>query len=150
MPINIKLADTEQAALLQNSIARLTTDEQTTLAAQLQQRPIVALVDGRGLACPMPLLKTKVALRAMQENECVYVLATDPNSQTDLSAFCQQSALPIVLNTQTHHDDTSNTIDTGNTINQAAQPAPSVPTTEGRLTKLDTIFHLIITKTYGN
>ena len=74
----------------------------------------------------MPLLKTKVALRSVQPSESVYILATDPNSQTDLAAFCQQAGLQLVLSTATNGSSPDG------------------------LEKLDTIFHLIITKTNGN
>lgn len=54
--------------------------------------PLSAFVDGRGLACPMPLLKTKLALRTMGTGT-LYVIASDQNSQTDLSYFCQKNTL---------------------------------------------------------
>src|SRR5690606_32805191 len=69
-----------------------------------QRQPIIIknMVDGRGLACPMPLLKTKVALREVAVGESLCVVATDSNSQADISAFCQQSqqtgtANPLLL-----------------------------------------------------
>lgn len=92
------------------------------------------MVDGRGLACPMPLLKTKVALRDVSTGESLYVVATDPNSQADILAFCQQTqqsgtqALTLILN-QVTHSRSDNHLDTA---------------------KLDTIFHFIITKTDTN
>lgn len=92
------------------------------------------MVDGRGLTCPMPLLKTKVALRDVGTGESLYVVATDPNSQTDILAFCQQTqqngtqALTLILN-QVTHSRSDNRLDTA---------------------KLDTIFHFIITKTDTN
>ncbi|MCQ4974611.1 sulfurtransferase TusA family protein, partial [Bifidobacterium pseudocatenulatum] len=48
---------------------------------------IKRFVDRRGLACPMPLLKTKVALRDVTAGESLYVVATDANSQADITAF---------------------------------------------------------------
>lgn len=33
----------------------------------------------------------------MKPLESVYILATDPNSQTDLDAFCQQAGLQLQL-----------------------------------------------------
>ncbi len=95
---------------------------------------IKSLVDGRGLACPMPLLKTKVALREVSTGEALYVIATDPNSQADITAFCRQSqasntaSLAILVNTVT---------DNAVTDDKTAQAA-------------DTIFHFIITKTDSN
>lgn len=58
--------------------------------------PLFAFVDGRALACPMPLLKTKLALRQLGTNAgTIYTISTDPNSATDLTAFCQKNGLDI-------------------------------------------------------
>lgn len=56
---------------------------------------ISTFVDGRHLSCPMPLLKTKIALRELKDNDILYVIATDPNSQADITAFCRQSQLTL-------------------------------------------------------
>ena len=100
---------------------------------------IKQLVDGCGLACPMPLLKTKVALRNIDNNESLYVMATDPNSQADIVAFCQQtwqtkgtSLLQLLLNQSTTAKTSQSSTDKLTTAN------------------LDTIFHFIITKTDSN
>lgn len=124
--INISLANSEHQALVQGYLDAFSSSDLETLKQVAPQLTLSALVDGRGMACPMPLLKTKVALRSVQPSQSVYILATDPNSQTDLAAFCQQAGLEMVLSTTT---------------------------TEGSADgseKLDTIFHLIITKTNGN
>ena len=57
---------------------------------------ITNFIDGRHLSCPMPLLKTKVALRSLADNDILYVIATDPNSQADIAAFCRQSQLQLL------------------------------------------------------
>ena len=124
--INISLANSEHQALAQSHLDTLNSSDLEALEAAAPQLTISALVDGRGMACPMPLLKTKVALRSVQPSESVYILATDPNSQTDLAAFCQQAGLQLVLSTATNESSPDG------------------------LEKLDTIFHLIITKTNGN
>lgn len=56
---------------------------------------ITAFFDARGLACPMPLLKAKVALRTVADGKSLYLIATDKNSQTDLVAFCQKQGLQV-------------------------------------------------------
>ncbi|WP_227429272.1 sulfurtransferase TusA family protein [Psychrobacter sp. I-STPA6b] len=71
-------------------LAKLPTEITETLTA-----PIETFIDGRNLACPMPLLKTKVGLRTVNMGNMLYLLATDPNSQTDIQAFCRQSNLPL-------------------------------------------------------
>lgn len=50
---------------------------------------IADYVNGKSLACPMPLLKLKMALKNVQIGEQVYITATDPNSQQDIGAFCR-------------------------------------------------------------
>ena len=50
------------------------------------------LVDARGEACPMPLLKAKLALNALEQDQCVRVLATDAGSVRDFHAFVELSA----------------------------------------------------------
>ena len=96
------------------------------------------IVDGRGLACPMPLLKTKVALRQVAVGESLYVVATDPNSQADITAFCAQSQkmdttkpLLLLINKKTVANSEEAI---------ATKPRDSV----------DTIYHFIITKTDSN
>ena len=48
-------------------------------------------LDLSGLACPMPLLKTKLALNGMAMNQVVKVIATDPGSEPDFHLFVKQS-----------------------------------------------------------
>lgn len=48
-------------------------------------------LDTMGLDCPLPLLKAKQALNAMNSGEQLRVLATDPGSKRDFRAFAEQS-----------------------------------------------------------
>lgn len=48
-------------------------------------------LDARGLNCPLPILKTKKAMNAMQSGELLEVISTDPGSVKDLDAFCSQT-----------------------------------------------------------
>jgi tRNA 2-thiouridine synthesizing protein A len=48
-------------------------------------------LDTCGLNCPLPLLKAKQALNAMQSGEQLRVRATDPGSQRDFRVFAEQS-----------------------------------------------------------
>ena len=48
-------------------------------------------LDTCGLDCPLPLLKAKQALNAMQSGEQLRVRATDPGSQRDFRVFAEQS-----------------------------------------------------------
>lgn len=53
------------------------------------------VVDTRGTRCPMPLLKAKQALKAIQVGELVKVLATDPAARADFDAMLRH--LPHTL-----------------------------------------------------
>ena len=99
---------------------------------------IKQVVDGRGLACPMPLLKTKVALRNIAINEALYIIATDPNSQADIVAFCQQ-------NWQTKDGSCLQLL-----VNQSTVKLNQSSTDASVTASFDTIFHFIITKTDSN
>ena len=46
-------------------------------------------VDARGLACPLPLLRAKVALNGMNAGQVLYLTATDAGSQRDISRFAE-------------------------------------------------------------
>ncbi len=41
-------------------------------------------LDTRGLACPMPLLKTKKTLKGMKSSQILEVLGDDPGSKNDI------------------------------------------------------------------
>ena len=45
------------------------------------------LLDARGLACPLPAIKTKAALAALPRGEMLIVLATDPEAPVDIGAL---------------------------------------------------------------
>ena len=46
-------------------------------------------VDARGLACPLPLLRAKVALNGMNAGQVLYLTATDAGSQRDIIRFAE-------------------------------------------------------------
>lgn len=48
-------------------------------------------LDARGLNCPLPILKTKKALGGLNSGETLTVIASDPGSVKDMSAFCSQT-----------------------------------------------------------
>ena len=49
-------------------------------------------LDVQGLNCPLPILRTKLALAKMTSGEVLHVLATDPHSVVDFQAFCARTA----------------------------------------------------------
>lgn len=50
-----------------------------------------SVLDVKGLACPLPILRTKKALKLIPINGTLTVLATDPGSVEDMKLFCQQT-----------------------------------------------------------
>lgn len=57
-------------------------------------------LDARGLNCPLPILRTKKTLNAMQSGETLKVVSTDPGSVKDMTAFCQQTGNTLLNSAQ--------------------------------------------------
>ena len=68
--------------------------------------PTLTLVDARGLSCPMPLLKAKLALNKCVVGESIRVLATDGGSVRDFHSFAQLSAHQLLqfIEHPTHYE----------------------------------------------
>ena len=49
-----------------------------------------------GLKCPLPVLKTKRALKEVKECEIIEVLADDPAANLDLKHFCEISGNVLI------------------------------------------------------
>ncbi|WP_233243622.1 sulfurtransferase TusA family protein [Bacterioplanes sanyensis] len=57
--------------------------------AQPRDLPHDQHLQAEGLACPMPLLKTKLALKTMAAGSVLWVSATDSGSWRDLHTFVE-------------------------------------------------------------
>jgi tRNA 2-thiouridine synthesizing protein A len=55
--------------------------------------------DASGLACPMPIVKTKKALGDLAAGQVLRVVATDPGSVCDMYAFAEQAGHTLLLST---------------------------------------------------
>ena len=53
-------------------------------------------VDARGLNCPLPILKAKKALNAMQSGQTLRIVSTDAGSVRDFQAFAKQTGNELV------------------------------------------------------
>lgn len=53
-------------------------------------------LDAKGLNCPLPVLKAKVALTKMQPGEVLFVEATDPHATIDFEAYCARTGHHIL------------------------------------------------------
>ncbi len=49
------------------------------------------ILDARGLQCPMPVVKTSQEIKSIAVGEILQVLATDPGSMADISAWCKST-----------------------------------------------------------
>jgi rhodanese-related sulfurtransferase/TusA-related sulfurtransferase len=49
------------------------------------------VLDAKGLACPMPIVKTKKAMNGLDEGQVLEVLATDKGSKADLKAWAEST-----------------------------------------------------------
>lgn len=63
-------------------------NDQTTIDGEL--------LDARGWTCPLPVLRARKLLKAMELGKSLTVLATDPGSVRDFQAFCRQTGNQLV------------------------------------------------------
>jgi TusA-related sulfurtransferase len=53
-------------------------------------------VDARGLNCPLPILKAKKALAALESGQVLKVVCTDTGSLRDFQAFAKQTGNTLI------------------------------------------------------
>jgi len=56
-------------------------------------------VDARGLNCPMPIVRTAQAVKALASGQTVEVLATDPGSVKDFAAWSKTTGNEMIEQT---------------------------------------------------
>jgi tRNA 2-thiouridine synthesizing protein A len=54
------------------------------------------ILDAKGLNCPLPILRTKKALKDMAIGDVLTVQATDPGAVKDFEAFCRTTGNELV------------------------------------------------------
>ncbi len=57
---------------------------------------IAQRVDARGLSCPMPIVKTAQAMKTVAPGALLEVLATDPGSVKDFTAWAKTTGNELV------------------------------------------------------
>ena len=57
---------------------------------------VAVTLDVKGLSCPLPIVKTSKAVKDMRSGELIEVLATDPGSVQDFSAWCRSTGNTLV------------------------------------------------------
>jgi len=53
-------------------------------------------LDCRGLGCPLPILKTKKAVMAMESGQILKMTCTDSGSQKDMPSWSSRTGHPIL------------------------------------------------------
>ncbi len=48
-----------------------------------------AILDARGLRCPLPVLRARKAMKSLEPGEVIKIHATDPGSVLDFKSFCE-------------------------------------------------------------
>jgi tRNA 2-thiouridine synthesizing protein A len=54
------------------------------------------VLDCSGMSCPMPILKTKKAVDALQSGQVLKMIATDPGSTSDMQAWTEKTGHHLV------------------------------------------------------
>lgn len=56
--------------------------------------------DASGLACPLPIVKTKKSLNDMVSGQVLRVISTDPGSVCDMEAFAEQTGNALLSSSE--------------------------------------------------
>ncbi|MCS7461726.1 sulfurtransferase TusA family protein [Paenibacillus doosanensis] len=54
------------------------------------------IIDAKGLACPMPIVKAKKAIDAMESGQMMELLTTDQGSLNDVQAWVKRTGHELV------------------------------------------------------
>lgn len=60
---------------------------------------VAKTVDARGLSCPLPIVKTALAIKEIGSGDVIEVLATDPGSTKDFIAWSKTTGHQLVEST---------------------------------------------------
>ena len=54
------------------------------------------ILDAKGLACPMPIVKTKKALNELESGQVLEIHATDKGAKNDLAAWAKSTGNELI------------------------------------------------------
>jgi tRNA 2-thiouridine synthesizing protein A len=57
---------------------------------------VTETLDLKGLSCPLPIVKTAKAMKALRSGDVVEVFATDPGSTQDFRAWCRSTGNELI------------------------------------------------------
>ncbi len=52
---------------------------------------VAQVLDVRGELCPIPVIRTRAAVKALAAGDVLEVIATDPLAELDLAVFCEHA-----------------------------------------------------------
>ena len=55
-----------------------------------------SLLDAKGLKCPLPVLRARKAMKAVEPGQVLEVHATDPDAPKDFQAFCETTGHAVL------------------------------------------------------
>ncbi|MCT8139329.1 sulfurtransferase TusA family protein [Anaerobacillus sp. CMMVII] len=58
------------------------------------------VLDAKGLACPMPIVKTKKAMNELESGQVLEIHATDKGAKNDLSAWAKSTGNELVADSE--------------------------------------------------
>ncbi|WP_240377177.1 sulfurtransferase TusA family protein [Bacillus piscicola] len=58
------------------------------------------VIDAKGLACPMPIVRTKKAMNQLEAGQILEVHATDKGSKSDLTAWAKSGGHELLDDTE--------------------------------------------------
>lgn len=63
-------------------------------------------VDAKGMHCPMPIIKLKKATKTMTSGQKLKLVATDPGSKRDVSAWANKTGAEILYSNESNGEYT--------------------------------------------
>ncbi len=61
---------------------------------------VTKILDAKGLACPMPIVKTKKAMNELESGDILEVHATDKGAKSDLTAWAKSGGHELLKDTE--------------------------------------------------
>lgn len=61
---------------------------------------IARVLDAKGLACPMPIVKTKKAINELEAGEVLEIHATDKGAKSDLAAWAKSGGHELLKDSE--------------------------------------------------
>ncbi|MDL4839688.1 sulfurtransferase TusA family protein [Aquibacillus rhizosphaerae] len=61
---------------------------------------VTKVLDAKGLACPMPIVRTKKAMNELESGQILEVHATDKGAKSDLAAWAKSGGHELLQDTE--------------------------------------------------